>query len=71
MLRPNYPLSLLLTSLAPFVPVFAQNAAKVDFERDIKPVLDKNCSGCHGAKAQMGGLRLDAKNTAMAGGLSG
>jgi len=71
MLRPNYPLSLLLTSLAAFVPVFAQNAAKVDFERDIKPVLDKNCSGCHGAKAQMGGLRLDAKNTAMAGGLSG
>jgi len=46
-------------------------AAKVDFVRDVKPVFDRSCAGCHGAKAQMGGLRLDARSTAMAGGVSG
>ncbi|MEP7366817.1 MAG: DUF1549 domain-containing protein, partial [Acidobacteriota bacterium] len=71
MLRPHYLLTLLLASLTSLASAYAQNAGTVDFERDIKPVLDKSCSGCHGAKAQMGGLRLDAKNTAMSGGLSG
>lgn len=53
------------------LPGVAQTQEKVDFERDVKPVLDRSCSACHGAKAQMGGLRLDAKGTAMAGGQSG
>jgi hypothetical protein len=37
----------------------------VDFVRDIKPILEKSCFSCHGAKAQLGGLRLDAKALAM------
>ena len=36
----------------------------VDFVRDIQPVFEKSCYGCHAAKSQMGGLRLDAKNLA-------
>jgi hypothetical protein len=36
----------------------------VDFQRDIQPVFEKSCYGCHGAKSQMGGLRLDAKSSA-------
>ena len=44
------------------VGILAQNAPpRVDFVRDIQPILVASCQGCHGAKAQMGQLRLDAK----------
>ncbi len=42
-----------------------------DFERDVFPIFQRACSGCHGPKMQMGRLRLDAKAIAMAGGQSG
>src|SRR5260221_13289592 len=45
--------------------------AKIDYSRDIQPVLEKSCYSCHGAKMQMAGLRLDLKSAAMAGGQSG
>jgi hypothetical protein len=35
--------------------------ANVNFARDIQPILERSCFGCHGAKVQMAGLRLDAK----------
>ena len=45
--------------------MLAQTAApRVDFTRDIQPILATSCQGCHGAKAQMGQLRLDAKAAA-------
>lgn len=40
----------------------------VDFVADIEPLLKKNCHSCHGAEHQEGGLRLDAKARALAGG---
>jgi mono/diheme cytochrome c family protein len=43
----------------------------VDFARDIRPILQARCAGCHGAKKQRGGLRLDRKDRALAGGDSG
>lgn len=46
-------------------------ARRVDFAQDVYPVLQKSCQGCHGPKMQLGGLRLDAKTTAFAGGQSG
>ena len=46
-------------------------AAEIDFARDVQPVLAQSCVSCHGPKSQLGGLRLDAKTTAMAGGQSG
>ncbi len=42
-------------------------AQTVDFSRDVQPILAASCYSCHGAKAQMGGLRLDAKATAFRG----
>ncbi|MBS1828281.1 MAG: PSD1 domain-containing protein [Acidobacteria bacterium] len=46
----------------------AQNApAKVDFVRDVQPLLEKSCVNCHGAKMQMGNLRLDAKASVLNG----
>ncbi|HYZ86227.1 MAG TPA: PSD1 and planctomycete cytochrome C domain-containing protein, partial [Bryobacteraceae bacterium] len=40
-------------------PIFA-----VDFTKEVRPILERSCYGCHGPKAQMGGLRLDAKSGA-------
>ncbi|HWC01098.1 MAG TPA: c-type cytochrome domain-containing protein, partial [Bryobacteraceae bacterium] len=34
-------------------------ADKVDFTKDIQPIFEKSCYGCHGPKQQMAGLRLD------------
>jgi mono/diheme cytochrome c family protein len=44
---------------------------KVDFTRDIQPIFETSCYACHGPKVQMAGLRLDAKQPALAGGQSG
>lgn len=38
---------------------------KIDFVRDIQPIFQKSCIGCHGPKMQMAGLRLDAKKLAL------
>src|SRR5690242_7473481 len=46
-------------------------AAQVDFTRDVAPMLQSRCSGCHGAQQQMGGLRLDSREAALLGGYSG
>ncbi len=31
----------------------------IDFPRDVQPVLDKHCTGCHGPEKRAGGIRLD------------
>src|SRR5688500_14385530 len=46
-------------------------AADVDFARDVRPILQKNCFRCHGEKKQEGGLRLDIRRRAFAGGDTG
>ena len=46
-------------------------ALALDFTKDVQPVFEKSCYSCHGPKLQMGGLRLDAKAPALAGGQSG
>jgi mono/diheme cytochrome c family protein len=43
----------------------------VDFARDVRPIFERNCSGCHGAERAMSQLRLDVKRLAMKGGQSG
>src|SRR5438132_13961515 len=45
--------------------------AKFDFLKQIQPVLESSCYGCHGPKMQMAGLRLSEKSAALAGGQSG
>ena len=46
-------------------------SGKMDFARDIRPVLKKNCFKCHGDEKQKGGLRLDHKDSALRGGDNG
>lgn len=43
----------------------------VDFRRDIEPILRANCYQCHGEKKASARLRLDNKQLAMKGGISG
>jgi mono/diheme cytochrome c family protein len=45
----------------------AQAPARVDFARDVQPILRQNCVGCHGPGQQMIGLRLDRRRDAMRG----
>ncbi len=40
----------------------AQTPAKVDFSRDVLPILRQNCVGCHGPAQQMSGFRVDRKS---------
>lgn len=44
---------------------------KVDFAKDIKPILEQNCVKCHGEEKQKGKLRLDIKDAALKGGKGG
>ena len=44
---------------------------KIDFARDVEPLLAKRCYVCHGPQQQMSGLRLDSRETAMKGGAAG
>lgn len=45
--------------------------AEVDFAKDVQPLLKGRCYKCHGPKKQEGGLRLDQRDAALAGGDSG
>src|SRR5438270_3105079 len=44
----------------------ARAGSTPDFTTDSQPIFDQSSDRCHGAKAQMGGLRLDSKETALA-----
>lgn len=50
---------------------FASVASAVDFDQEIRPLLQKHCVECHGEKKQKGELRLDAKPYALKGGHDG
>ena len=49
----------------------AETNRKLNFAQDIQPILARNCYKCHGPSLQMARLRLDARQTAFAGGQSG
>lgn len=44
---------------------------KIDFVRQIKPILAEHCLDCHGPDTQEGGYRLDVSEIAIKGGDSG
>ena len=41
---------------------------KVDYERQVRPILSARCFGCHGPRQQQSGLRLDLRQNALRGG---
>jgi hypothetical protein len=44
---------------------------RIDFKRQIEPIFAQSCYQCHGERKAMGQLRLDGKEFALRGGLSG
>jgi mono/diheme cytochrome c family protein len=43
----------------------------VDFQREIKPILEGSCIKCHGRGRNKGGLRIDSRQTLLKGGDTG
>lgn len=41
----------------------AQTTAKIDFPKDVLPILRQNCVPCHGPAQQSSGMRLDRKSS--------
>jgi hypothetical protein len=67
-----------LVCLPAWVPLRAADVAlppaaktKIEFARDIEPLLGRRCLACHGPQQQMSGLRLDQKTAALKGGAAG
>jgi ankyrin repeat protein len=52
----------LCTSLLP-AQLSTSSSSKVDFGKDVLPVLRQNCVGCHGPSQQNAGLRLDRRSS--------
>ena len=51
--------------------VAAQETSVPDFGRDVLPILQKSCVGCHGPKARMAGLDLHEASLVLRGGQNG
>jgi mono/diheme cytochrome c family protein len=63
--------TLILIWLASAPLLLAQTDKKVDFVKDIQPILRDNCIKCHGPDKQKGKLRLDSREMAFKGGVDG
>jgi ankyrin repeat protein len=57
--------AVILATLSAWSMGAAQAPAKVDFGRDIQPLLRQHCVECHGPSQQMRGLRLDRRRDAL------
>jgi len=45
--------------------------SKIDFLRDVQPIFESRCQGCHGGQQQMAGLRLDSGDAVLKGASDG
>ena len=62
---------LIVTGLVSFGIGEARTETKVDFAKDVQPILQKSCVECHGPEKPKGKLRLDSKEAALKGGKGG
>ena len=62
---------LLVAALSAFGIGEARPENKVDFVKEIQPILQKSCVECHAAEKPKGKLRLDTKELALKGGKDG
>src|SRR5258708_12153219 len=67
MFRPNLVVSILCAGAFGGA-ALAQAPAKIDFRRDVQPLLKAHCIGCHGPAQQMSNFRLDRRRDALRGG---
>jgi hypothetical protein len=64
-------LTLLVIAIGVLPPAGAAGAEPVDYVRQVKPILQARCYGCHGVLKQKAGLRLDTAQAIRRGGDSG
>lgn len=57
----NHKAAILMTGVLTFGASLHAADQKVDFNKDIKPLLEKSCIECHGPEKKKGGLRLHTK----------
>jgi hypothetical protein len=48
-----------------------KNVPKIDFARQIKPLLERSCSACHSGEKPRGLFRIDGRDAILKGGASG
>jgi cytochrome c553 len=53
------------------LPTHGVDGHRIDFARDVEPILSGNCVKCHGPEKQKGGLRFDSRDAAFKAGESG
>src|SRR3954468_24146363 len=68
-IRALVPLALSIATVQ--VALRAAVVEKIDFVREVQPLLAENCVKCHGPEKQKAGLRPDLKTAAMKGGDDG
>jgi hypothetical protein len=56
---------------SPAFTVAAAEQPRVEFDRDVRPILERACWKCHGPEKQKGGLRFDRRQGAITVGDSG
>jgi mono/diheme cytochrome c family protein len=64
-------LTIIVAGLVACVACEAKPEIKVDFAKDIQPILQNSCLECHGPEKTKGGLRLDTKELTLKGGKNG
>jgi hypothetical protein len=64
-MRISVPIVIAFIALVAPSSVFAQGNDKVDFQRDIRPILSNQCFKCHGPALQKSGVRLDSHEAAL------
>lgn len=62
---------LIVAGLVGFGTGEARTENKVDFVKDIQPILQESCVKCHGPEKPKGKLRLDSREAALKGGKDG
>jgi hypothetical protein len=53
------------------LPQRVSSVGNVDFVRDIKPLLERSCVGCHSGDKPKGDFRVDSREALLKGGKSG
>jgi len=69
--RTGQPLAIVLNAVAYASGSFAAEPSRVDFARDVQPILKGRCFSCHDGRKHKAGLRLDVRANALRGGESG
>jgi mono/diheme cytochrome c family protein len=62
---------LIVAGVAGFGTWAVRSENKIDFARDIQPILQKSCVECHGPEKPKAKLRLDSREAALKGGKDG